>query len=142
MQKEMLAPATALVLWTLVMLVWLGRTRLPALRRLGGLGKVAAGGRGQELESIIPAQISWKSHNYTHLHEQPTLFYAVCMILAMTGATRIDVLLAWGYVAVRVAHSLWQALVNTIPVRFTLFMTSSALLFALAVRAAVNTLLP
>lgn len=142
MQREMLAPAAVLVLWTLVMLIWLGRTRLPAMRRLGGLGNVAPGGRGQELEPVIPAQVAWKSHNYTHLHEQPTLFYAVCVILALTGATWIDVLLAWGYVGVRIAHSLWQAMVNTIPVRFTLFMVSSALLLALAIRAAENTLLP
>lgn len=142
MQREMLAPATVLILWTLIMLVWLGRTRLPALRRMGGIGKVEPGSRGQELESVVPAQVAWKSHNYTHLHEQPTLFYAVSAILAIAGATRLDVALAWGYVGVRIAHSLWQAMVNTIPVRFTLFMMSSALLLALTIRAAETTLLP
>lgn len=64
------------------------------------------------------------------------------VILALTGATKIDVLLAWGYVGLRIVHSLWQAIVNTIPVRFTLFVVSTALLLALAIRAAENTLLP
>lgn len=142
MQKEMLAPAAVLVLWTFVMLVWLATSRLPALKDRGGLANAQPGGRGQDLEGVIPAAINWKSHNYTHLLEQPTLFYAVSTILALTGATKIDVLLAWGYVALRIVHSLWQALVNTIPVRFTLFSVSTALLLALAIRAAENTLLP
>lgn len=142
MQKEMLAPAAVLVLWTFVMLIWLAASRLPALRRLGGLANAQPGGRGQDLEGVIAPQINWKSHNYTHLLEQPTLFYAVSGILALTGATRTDVLLAWGYVGLRIVHSLWQALINTVPVRFTLFSVSTALLLALAIRAAENTLLP
>lgn len=142
MQREMLAPAAVLVLWTFVMLIWLAASRLPALKRMGGLAEARPGGRGQDLEGVIAPQINWKSHNYTHLLEQPTLFYAVSVILALTGATNIDVLLAWGYVGLRVVHSLWQALVNTIPVRFSLFVISTALLLALAIRAAENTLLP
>ena len=142
MQAQILAPAAALVVWTLVMLFWMAMTRMPALSKLGGLGKAKAGGRGQDLEGVIDDRINWKSHNYTHLLEQPTLFYAVSVIVALTGATKTDVLLAWGYVGLRIVHSLWQALVNTIPVRFSLFVISTALLLALAIRAAENTLLP
>lgn len=142
MQKEMLAPAAVLVLWTFVMLTWLATSRLPALKRMGGLADAKPGGRGQDLEGVIPPQINWKSHKYTHLLEQPTLFYAVSIIIALTGATKIDVVLAWGYAGLRIIHSLWQALVNTIPVRLTLFVVSTGLLLALAIRAAENTLLP
>jgi hypothetical protein len=131
-----LAPAAVLVLWTIVMLVWTATTRLPAIGKLGGLGQAKPGGRGQDLEGVLPPQINWKSHNYTHLHEQPTLFYATVMILALTGAGSVDVALAWGYVGLRVVHSLWQALVNRIPVRFVLFSLSSLCLLALAIRAA------
>ena len=138
----MLAPAAVLVLWTFVMLIWLAASRLPALKAMGGLANAKPGGRGQDLEGVIPANINWKSHNYTHLLEQPTLFYAVSTILALTGATRTDVLLAWGYVSLRIIHSLWQALVNTVPVRFTLFVVSTALVLALAIRAAEQTLFP
>lgn len=139
MHAAILAPAAVLVLWTMVMLGWLAFARLPALAKLGGLGQARPGGRGQDLEGVLPPQINWKSHNYTHLTEQPVLFYAVVMILAEMGPTRPDVVLAWGYVAVRIVHSLWQALVNRVPVRFALFSLGSALLLALAIRAAAST---
>jgi len=138
MRAEILAPAAVLVLWTLVMLGWLGLTRIPAVGGMTALGRAGPGVRGADLETLLPPQINWKSHNYTHLTEQPTLFYATIMILALIGADRIDVWVAWGYVALRVVHSLWQALVNRIPVRFALFNLYTACLVVLAVRAAAD----
>lgn len=140
MQAQILAPGAALVLWTIVMLFWMAATRLPAIAKNGGLGAAKPGGRGQDLEGVLPDQINWKSHNYSHLLEQPTLFYATLATLAILGAHEHDVLFAWGYVGLRVAHSLWQATVNTIPVRFTLFNLSTLCLLVLAVRAAMPTL--
>lgn len=140
MQAQILAPGAALVLWTIVMLFWMAATRLPAIAKNGGLGAAKPGGRGQDLEGVLPDQINWKSHNYSHLLEQPTLFYATLATLAILGAHAHDVLFAWGYVGLRVAHSLWQATVNTIPVRFTLFNLSTLCLLVLAVRAAMLTL--
>jgi len=135
MRGEILAPAAVLVLWTLVMLGWLAAVRIPAIGGAKGLGNARPGARGQDLEPILPPQVNWPSHNYTHLTEQPTLFYATVIILALVGAGRIDVVLAWTYVAVRIAHSLWQVLVNQVSVRFALFSLSSGCLIALAVRA-------
>lgn len=141
MQAQILAPAAALILWTLAMLTWLAATRLPPLfKQPGGLGSAKRGGRGADLEGVLPDSVQWKSHNYTHLLEQPTLFYAVCAILALTGASQTDAMLAWGYVALRVVHSLWQALVNTVSVRFALFNLSTVCLLILAVRAAMQTI--
>lgn len=138
MRGAILAPAAVLILWTLVMLGWMGVARLPALARLGPPGELRPGGRGQDLEGVLEPRINWKSHNYTHLTEQPVLFYATVMILAENGAATADVALAWGYVAVRIAHSLWQALVNRIPVRFALFSLGTLLLLILAIRAAAG----
>jgi len=132
-------PAAVLVLWSLVMLFWMAGSRLPALSKLGGLGNAKPGGRGQDLEGVIPDHINWKAHNYAHLMEQPTLFYATVMILAILGATQLDVGLAWGYAGIRVIHSVWQSTVNRVPVRFTLFLLSSICLIALAIRALVAT---
>ncbi len=137
MQAQILAPGAVLVLWTIVMLFWMAFTRLPAIARNGGLGAAKPGGRGQDLEGVLPDSINWKSHNYTHLLEQPTLFYATLVTLAILGAGQYDVLIAWGYVVLRVLHSLWQATVNTIPVRFTLFNLSTLCLLVLAVHAAM-----
>lgn len=136
MRADILAPAAVLVLWTLAMLIWLGAVRVPALGGAKGLSKLRVGGRGEDLESVLPPRANWKSHNYTHLTEQPTLFYATVMILALVGAGRIDVILAWAYVVLRIVHSLWQSLVNRVPERFALFMASTLCLLVLAIRAA------
>lgn len=140
MQAQILAPGAVLVLWTIVMLFWLAFTRLPAIAKNGGLGAAKPGGRGQDLEGVLPDSVNWKSHNYSHLLEQPTLFYATLATLAILGAGELDVQIAWAYVALRVLHSVWQATVNTIPVRFTLFNLSTLCLLVLAVRAAMTAL--
>jgi hypothetical protein len=141
MQAQILAPAAVLVVWTLVMLSWLALTRLPPLfKQPGGLAAAKPGGRGQDLEGVLPDSVQWKSHNYTHLLEQPTLFYAVAVILALTSFSLLDVKLAWAYVGLRVVHSLWQALVNTVPVRFTLFNLSTLCLLVLAIHAVQATM--
>ena len=135
MQAQILTPAAVLVLWSIVMLFWMAGTRLPALTKMGGLGKAKPGGRGQDLEGVLPDEINWKAHNYSHLMEQPTLFYATVMILAIMGPASLDVMLAWGYVVLRIVHSIWQATVNRVPVRFSLFIASTLCLIGLALRA-------
>lgn len=140
MQAQMLAPAAVLVVWTLIILFWIIPARFGALAKVedkSNLGK--PGGRGADLEGIIPDKANWPAHNHTHLHEQPTLFYAVVIMLAIVGATGLDVLVAWIYVGLRIIHSLWQILVNKIPLRFLLFLTSTIALIVLAVRAVMAT---
>ena len=134
MTGTILTPAAVLVLWTLVMLGWMAATRGPELRKLG-TDKLKPGARGVDLEGVIDERANWKAHNYNHLHEQPTLFYATVMILALAGFNAIDVALAWAYVLLRIVHSWWQASVNELRVRVTLFGISSAFLLLLALRA-------
>lgn len=136
MEAQMLAPAAVLVAWSLVMLVWMTVTRLRALSKIGQKASEAKpGGRGKDLDGVLPDVVNWKAHNYTHLMETPTLFYATVVILALLGGGTTDVLVAWIYVALRILHSLWQSLVNTIPVRLTLFALSVVALVWLAVSA-------
>ena len=141
MQAQMLAPAAVLVAWSLVMLFWTAFTRFPAMKRAGSDLKTAKpGGRGQDLEGVLEDRVNWKSHNYSHLMEQPTLFYAVIAILAIMGPGATDVLFAWAYVAIRIVHSVWQATVNRVPIRFGLFALSTLCLLVLAIRAVMLTL--
>ena len=143
MNSPILAPAAVLVLWTLVMLMWMAVTRFAAVSKAGlDLAKAPPGGRGQDLDKILPPHVNWKAHNYTHLMEQPTIFYAVVMILALVGqGGGLNTQLAWGYTGLRIVHSIWQATVNTIiPVRFGLFLASTICLIALAVNAVRATL--
>lgn len=140
MLAQMLAPAAVLVAWSLVMLFWTAGTRFPAMAKSGmDLKNAKPGGRGQDLEGVIPDKVNWKSHNYAHLMEQPTIFYAAVVIIALMGANATDALAAWIYVALRIIHSLWQALVNVVGVRFLLFVLSTLALVYLAYRAVALT---
>ena len=114
-------------------------TRGPALSKLGP-DKLKLGARGPDLEPLLDDRVNWKAHNYAHLHEQPTVFYAAVMILVLAGYAQADVLLAWAYVVLRVAHSVWQATVNRQPMRVILFLLSSLCLIGLGVRALIAAL--
>lgn len=140
MQAQMLAPAAVLVAWSLVMLFWMAGTRLPALAKSGAMKDAKPGGRGQDLDGVLPDSLQWKAHNYNHLMEQPTIFYATVVIIAMLGAQSGDVLAAWIYVGLRIVHSLWQAMVNVVPVRLLIFLISTFALVYLAYRAIALTL--
>jgi hypothetical protein len=132
--RALLQPVMALVLWTLVMWVWLYATRIPAIRRL----RVAMPPTQtkEAFNAQLPPEVRWKADNYNHLLEQPTLFYAVALTLAVLGAgDEMSVTLAWAYVGLRVIHSLIQATVNIILWRFAVFALGSVVLALLALRA-------
>ena len=132
--RAMLAPVVALVAWTFVVWAWMYATRLPAMRRMK-MRLDSAAPRGEQM-SQLPAQVRWKADNYNHLMEMPTLFYAIALVLALVNPSAVHVALAWTYVGLRVAHSVFQALVNKIEVRFVLFFLSSLVLIALTIEAA------
>lgn len=134
----MLQPVVVLVGWTLVMWGWMLATRMPALRQAGiELGKLT-GGRGSDAERVLPAKTMWPAHNYNHLFEQPTAFYAVAIVLALVDPGRgWGLWFAWGYVGLRIAHSVVQATFNRVAVRFALFVASTLCLVAMTIRAAI-----
>jgi len=135
------APAIVLVLWSLVMLGWLAITRLPAMARAGIQLTTVVGARGVNLEGVVPDRVNWKAHNYAHLMEQPTLFYATVIILGVIGQGEgLNLQLAWAYVILRIVHSIVQATWNRVAVRFTLFCLSTVALLALALHAAITLL--
>jgi len=135
------APASVLVLWSLVMLGWLAITRLPAMAKAGIQLTTVVGARGANLEGVVPDRVNWKAHNYAHLMEQPTLFYATVIILGVIGQGEgLNLQLAWAYVILRIVHSIVQATWNRVAVRFTLFCLSTVALLALALHAAITLL--
>jgi hypothetical protein len=134
--RELLGPIVALAAWTMVMWGWMYATRLPAMRA-ARMKPDPTMPRGEQMAQL-PAKVRWKADNYNHLMEQPTVFYPVALVLALVSTDpTIDAALAWAYVAVRVVHSLFQALVNKIEVRFVLFALSSLVLIAMIARAAL-----
>lgn len=125
-----LLPVLALVLWTMIMLVWMAVTRLPYI----AAQKMApdVGERTAELGALMPKNIQWKADNYNHLLEQPTAFYAVAIASAMIGmGDGLNLYLAWAYVALRVAHSFVHATFNNVMIRFSLFLISSICLLVM-----------
>ena len=133
-QTAIVASVIALAAWTHVMWAWMYVTRIPAIRSSRMVLDPTAP-RGEQM-ATLPARIRWKADNYNHLMEQPTVFYAVALSLAVLGqGSGVNAMLAWTYVGLRVAHSLIQATWNKIEVRFGVFFLSSLVLIALTVNA-------
>jgi len=135
-----LNPMLALIAWTLIVWTWMMTTRWSAFRKAGiGLGDLSPGTRGPDLEGRLDPKAQWKAHNYNHLFEQPTVFYALCVSLALLGLEgRIFCLLAWTYVALRISHSIVQATLNIVLYRAILFAISSLCLVALTALAVAH----
>ena len=135
---DILQPVVALLAWTMVMWLWMYATRIPAMTKAGIDGTKLVGSDGASLRAKLPDNVSWKADNYNHLHEAPTLFYAVAIVLAIIGqGDGLNTLLAWGYAGLRVAHSIVQATINRVIVRFALFALSTFVLMALILQAAI-----
>jgi len=132
----LIGPVLALAAWTFVMWVWMYATRIPAMRQ-ANIDLADLTRTGTKLE--LPPEVARVADNYNHLHEQPTIFYAVALAAQIAGVTDpMQIGLAWGYVFLRVVHSFVQATVNIIPLRFTVFTLASVLLFVLLVRTVLH----
>ena len=138
--SPILAPVVALVAWTLLVMLWMVVTRMGEFRRLGiNFDNIPAGSRGVDLEGRADPRAQWKSHNYSHLLEQPTIFYAIALTLAMMDmGGGLNHWLAWGYVGLRVIHSLVQSTVNVVKYRLLLFTLASLCLIGMTVHAAAK----
>ena len=137
--SPILVPVVALVAWSLIVMLWMVVTRMPAMKKAGISLNGLVGGRGANLDGVVPDEVQWKSHNYNHLMEQPTLFYAIALTIALMGmGSGINYWLAWGYVGLRVIHSLVQATVNIVMYRFALFFLASLCLIGLTTHAALR----
>lgn len=138
---NILQPVVALAIWTMVMWAWMYATRIPAMNKAPGIENPAklVGTTGASLRSQLPDSVNWKADNYNHLHEQPTVFYAVAIVLAITGqGDGVNALLGWMYMGLRVIHSLVQATANAVLVRFILFALSSLVLISLIFHASIT----
>ena len=136
--SPLLGPVVALVAWTIVMFVWMAAKRAPMLKGRA----LPDGSRGADLERALPGKAHWPAHNYVHLMEQPTIFYAIVFVLIlMRFDAPINVYLAWGYVAFRIVHSIVQSTVNILRVRFALFLGATLCLLGLTTHAALRLIL-
>jgi hypothetical protein len=136
MNAEILKPVAVLIAWSLIMLVWMVIVRLPAMKRAGIDLNTVRGGKPGGLDGVIDDKAQWPAHNYIHLMEQPTIFYAAAFLLAFVGwGNGLNATIAWAYVALRIVHSLIQATSNIIRYRFAAFALSTLCLVALSLHA-------
>lgn len=138
MPSPILQPLVILLAWTMVIWAWMYITRIPAM----GKAKIdianLKGGTGKDLDAILPPSVQWKAHNYNHLLDEPMIFYAVCLVLAMIGhGEGMNLTVAWVYVGLRIVHSLVQVTINRVAIRFMLFASSSICLMILIFHAAI-----
>ena len=134
----LIAPVIALVCWTLAVMIWLGYERVRNINRL----KLSpdAGKFARDLNALMPDRAKQVSDNYMHLMEQPTLFYAVCFSLQFLGQSEhpVNIGFAWGYVSIRVLHTLVHSTFNDVRIRFFLFLLSSVFLVGLVTHAVLG----
>lgn len=133
---DILKPVFAMALLTMAVAIWMLFTRIPAMVRL----KIhpQKGQDTRELREYLPHEVNRVSNNYNHLFEQPTLFYAVCISIAVLGFTdTFFVYGAWCFVAFRVCHTLVQGLIDIVVLRFYLFIASWVVLMVMIVRASL-----
>jgi hypothetical protein len=133
--SNMMTPVLALVVWTMVILVWLYLRRIPAMRKAGiDPAKIKGSESYAGMPPLDPKAV-WVSDNYNHLHEQPVIFYALCVYTHLVGVwDGLNVGLAWAYVGTRIVHSLIQVTTNFVPLRFAVFNLGSLVLAIIAVR--------
>ncbi|WP_120717994.1 MAPEG family protein [Tsuneonella amylolytica] len=136
---DILKPVVALLAWTMVMWVWMYAIRIPAMNKAKVDPDRLVDDPDMSLDRALPVRAQWPAHNYNHLHEAPTVFYAVAIVLAIIGqGDGLNTTIAWIYVGLRIAHSIWQATANRVMVRFALFALSTLALIALVLHAAIG----
>lgn len=139
--KAILIPAALLVVWTMVMAGWMMADRIGSFGKAKiDIGKAPAGARGVDLQTMLPPGSDWPAHNYMHLMEQPTVYYAAVVLLSIGGPTGYDKVLAWAYLVLRVIHSVYQAKFNQVKTRALLFGLSTLVMMILSIRALLSVL--
>lgn len=135
--EHFLTPVLALIIWTFVIWGVMYKRRIPAMNAISKRTQDFID--DPKLGEQLPAKARWAADNYNHLHEQPVIFYALMFYLFAMGQTDdFNLYLAWGYVAIRVVHSLVQVTSNKVLVRFGLFAFGSILLIIMALRSAAG----
>jgi len=131
MMTTILTPVLALVCWTLLVWLWMYATRIPAMQK----AKINPQDAARTRTLNLPPHIMQVSDNYNHLMEQPTIFYAAAFYTYLSGGEDpLNIALAWGYVGLRVLHSLVQNTVNIVMIRFLLFSLSTLCLAGIAIQ--------
>ena len=128
-----LAPVLALIIWTLLIWILMYARRIPAMQAAKIDPDTAKSPDGKWKEAL-PISVQASAHNYNHLMEQPTIFYALMFYVTLTAQMSTPILYAaWAYVALRVLHSFIQVSSGKVVLRFAIFSLSTLVLIGMVV---------
>jgi hypothetical protein len=131
-----LQPMVAMMLLTGLVWVFLYARRIPAMQ--AARRPVQKYTTPEKAIELLPEAVNYPAYNLKNLFELPVLFYALCLLLYVTGnVDGVYVAAAWGFVAFRALHSLIHCTINRVMARFVCYLISSLLLWFMLVRAAI-----
>jgi hypothetical protein len=120
-QISILLPVLTLAFWTFIIFAIMAPARFYFLR----MKHPQTAAHTKNLKGLLPPWTERVADNYNHLFEQPVVFYAIALSIAVINNIEpLMIQLAWVYVALRVLHSIVQITFNFVPLRFTLFVAS------------------
>ena len=135
MHLDILYPVFGLGAWTLLVLLLIPFVRVRSVRRR----EISPNDFKYGESTAVPPNVSIPNRNYMNLLELPMLFYVVCVVLYVTAdGSRLSVLVAWAYVALRIVHSLIHLTYNHVLHRLFAFTLSNVALVSLWVIAGVH----
>ena len=128
-----LAPVLALIIWTLLIWGLMYARRIPAMQA-AKIDPDTAKSPDGAWKQQLPLSVQASAHNYNHLLEQPTIFYALMFYVTLTAQMSAPIFYAaWAYVALRVLHSFIQMSSGKVMLRFAVFSLSTVALIAMVV---------
>ncbi|MEL6288876.1 MAG: MAPEG family protein [Pseudomonadota bacterium] len=134
---DLFFPALAQIGLTIVLLVWMGRARLTALRtQKVRISQIALGQRAW------PERAQRISNAFHNQFEMPVLFYvALLFAIPLDVTSRFFLFLAWAFVVLRLLHLYFHVSGRHINARFLSFCAGAAVLaimFAMLTVQAIN----
>ena len=121
LEYQLLATIVAMAVLQLIMHIWLYATRIPAMFQ----AKISSNKATKAKLETLPKWATNVADNYNHLFESPTVYYAMVLAIVLMGLTDQSLMIAgWVFVGLRYIHSLVQATINIIMLRFAIFSLS------------------
>ena len=135
--EQILQPMIVMMLLTAVVWFFMYAKRIPAMKT--ARVPVQTYTTPEKVIELLPASVNYAAHNLRNLFELPVLFYALCLVLYVTGTVDSGyVIAAWVFVAFRVLHSVVHCTVNIVIVRFYLYAAAALALWFMLARAAID----
>ena len=123
-----LFPVAALAMLTFAVLLLIPLRRF----RAGAAGRVDFDDFRYGESARVPPEVSLPNRNMMNLLELPVLFYVACLAYyAIDRVSGTALVLAWGYVGLRIAHSAIHLSYNRVRDRLTVYAASNFVLVSL-----------